>query len=89
MAAYVTCYDDCKKNESLCEKLTFDCIFQVVANGIFNAYKQNIIVSIPFDQLIKLITDILTRGKMRMIICTRATILCNIPIFNKKYTIEI
>lgn len=40
---------------------------------------------IPDDHVIKLITDILTRGKIAASdYYTRATILCNIPIFNKK-----
>lgn len=67
------------------ETCAFDSIFQVVANGIGmrDAYKIDLIELNPPNHFIQLIIDILTRGKIvASDYNTRATILCNILIFN-------
>jgi len=89
------------KNGSLCNATTvdkgqilvretcaFDSIFQIVASGMgmCSVYKIDMIAFTTSNAFIKLIIEILTRGK---IIAndygTRAMILCNIPIFSKRH----
>lgn len=88
------------KNGSLCnatmmnkehivvrETCAFDSIFQVIANGtgMRKNYKKNISELVFKNFFFKLIIDILKRGKIiSNDYSTRATILCNIPIFKKK-----
>lgn len=76
-----------KEQIVLRETCAFDSIFQVVANGIGmrDAYKTDMIALISTNHFVKFIMDILTRGKIAASdYYTRATILCNVPIFNKK-----
>lgn len=88
------------KNGSLCnattvnreqiivrETCTFDSIFQIIATGIGmrNDYKSAMEKLNQTNSFMKLIIDILKHGKIAASdYCTRATILCDIPIFYKK-----
>lgn len=75
-----------KEQIVLRETCAFDSIFQVIANGIGlrDSYKTNIMAFIYSNQFIKFVVDTIKSGKITAsVYCTRAKILCNIPIFNK------
>ncbi|EZA60003.1 hypothetical protein X777_15666, partial [Ooceraea biroi] len=68
------------------ETCAFDSIFQITASGMgmHNNYKNTMETLHKTNLFIKLIIEVLKRGKITASdYCARATILCDIPIFSK------